>query len=554
MTAPVGRVLGTQDAMPLDFWVAVAPQQYLELDDVVVVRTMLPDGQTVTLYGAVDIVKARHEGVQFDTDVFRVTEGTLPAGIAQSAHVAVTRIEPEIYVPPLPGQPVERAAGAEREQALFFDGMTRRFPIGLSRDGQVMFGNVEFLDGSRGAHVNISGISGVATKTTYATFLLHSLFRSQALGARGANARAIIFNVKGEDLLFLDKSNRALPPREDAKYQALGLPMEAFTSVQFLAPPQRGNILPIPATGSRQQGVTAFYWSLLEFCQGRYLRFLFAEGDDESSQLGYLVDGIEAKLAATARPNPLKEGAVEIEGDTVASMDELVDLLRARVDTANVWGGAAAAGTRSAFMRRLEAGVARVGHLIRSDAETEAAKHRIDWNRRQLTVIDIHGLHDRGKRFVVGAVLKRMFEQKETLGTAEPLVFVVLDELNKYAPREGWSPIKDVLLDIAERGRSLGIVLIGAQQTASEVERRIVANAAFRVVGRLDTAESQRDEYGFLPAPARLRAGILKPGTLIVHQPEIPVPLLVQFPFPAWATRSSEAAALAGDPFRGLAL
>jgi hypothetical protein len=44
----------------------------------------------------------------------------------------------------------------------------------------------------------------------------------------------------------------------------------------------------------------------------------------------------------------------------------------------------------------------------------------------------------------------------------------------------------------------------------------------------------------------------LKPGTLIVHQPEIPVPLLVQFPFPAWATRASEAALASGDPFRGL--
>jgi hypothetical protein len=33
---------------------------------------------------------------------------------------------------------------------------------------------------------------------------------------------------------------------------------------------------------------------------------------------------------------------------------------------------------------------------------------------------------------------------------------------------------------------------------------------------------------------------MLKPGTMVVHQPEIPSPLLVQFPFPAWATRSSE--------------
>ena len=93
MTVPVGQILGTQDAMPLEFWVAVAPGQFLELDDVVVVRTALPNGQVVTLYGTVDIVKARHEGVQFDTDVFRVTEGTLPAGLSLSAHVAVTRIE-----------------------------------------------------------------------------------------------------------------------------------------------------------------------------------------------------------------------------------------------------------------------------------------------------------------------------------------------------------------------------------------------------------------------------------------------------------------------------
>ena len=98
--------------------------------------------------------------------------------------------------------------------------------------------------------------------------------------------------------------------------------------------------------------------------------------------------------------------------------------------------------------------------------------------------------------------LRREFERKEQAGTAKPLLFVVLDELNKYAPRDGDSPIKEILLDIAERGRSLGVVLIGAQQTASEVERRIIANSAIQVVGRLDPAEAARPEYGFLPAGA----------------------------------------------------
>ena len=116
-------------------------------------------------------------------------------------------------------------------------------------------------------------------------------------------------------------------------------------------------------------------------------------------------------------------------------------------------------------------------------------------------------------------VLKREFERKEATGSSRPLMLVVLDELNKYAPREGRSPIKDVLLDIAERGRSLGIVLIGAQQTASEVESRVVSNCALRVVGRLDAAEAQRGDYGFLTPAARARASLLKPGTMILQQP-----------------------------------
>lgn len=138
-------------------------------------------------------------------------------------------------------------------------------------------------------------------------------------------------------------------------------------------------------------------------------------------------------------------------------------------------------------------------------------------------------------------VLRQAFDEKQASGSAEPLQFIVLDELNKYAPRDSSSPIKEILLDVAERGRSLGIILIGAQQTASEVERRVVANSAIRVVGRLDTAEAGREQYGFLPAVQRQRATILKPGSMYVAQPRLPIPLLVEFPFPAWATRSAEA-------------
>ena len=188
-----------------------------------------------------------------------------------------------------------------------------------------------------------------------------------------------------------------------------------------------------------------------------------------------------------------------------------------------------------------------MGHLVRSGGGTSRA---VRWDESQVTVVDIHRLHSLAQMFVVGVVLKRILEQKEAQGTARPLVFVVLDELNKYAPRDGWSPIREVLLDIAERGRSLGVSLLGAQQTASEVARRVVANASLRVVGRLDSAEAERSEYGYLGKTSKLRASLLQPGTMIVSQPEIPTPLLLRFPFPAWATRQSEAEGEKGrDPF-----
>ena len=105
---------------------------------------------------------------------------------------------------------VHRAEGDARARALHFDRMERRIPMGMGRDGVPVYLNADFLDGSRGAHVSISGISGVATKTSFATFLLYSVFRSGVLGGDAVNAKALIFNVKGEDLLFLDHPNTRL--------------------------------------------------------------------------------------------------------------------------------------------------------------------------------------------------------------------------------------------------------------------------------------------------------------------------------------------------------
>jgi len=555
MSEIVGRVLGTRDSTPLEFWVGVADGEFLQLDDVVALERVLPTGEVVRMYGTVGQVVARHEGARFDSDVFLIEEGILPAEVTEAAQVTATRFEPEVFVPPRPGQEVRVATGEERDRALFFDRMERKLPVGLARTGEPLWVNFEFINGERGAHVNISGISGVATKTSYATFLLHSLFTSGVLGSAAVNTKALIFNVKGEDLMHLDRVNNRLDEEQRSQYSHLGLPSTPFDSVGLFAPPRLDDPKATADVASRSD-VTSFFWSVHEFCSEDLLPFLFADAEDDRAQYTTVVYNVMAQLRHAEASD---SGAAVIEGITVRTFRELADLITERVQSdehRHAWAGPAmGTGTINAFVRRLQASVRHLGRLIRSDVP-DPARHRISLDDH-VTVVDLHNLNDRAKRFVVGVTLKRAFEDKERAGQGDELLMVVLDELNKYAPREGWSPIKEILLDIAERGRSLGVILIGAQQTASEVERRIIANSSIRVVGRLDSAEAAREEYGFLPGPHRQRATIVKPGTMILSQPELPVPLVLEFPFPAWATRASEAvvpidAKGPEDPFQDL--
>ena len=525
---PVGRVIGTDPATPLEFWVAVSEGTFVQLDDVVVVERRLPGRTTpVRIYGMVADLRIRHEGARFDSDVFLIEDGVLPAQVTEAAKVLATRFEPEVFVPPVPGA--------------------------------IVHANVEFMDGTRGAHVNISGVSGVATKTSYAVFLLHSLFNSGQLGPGTHNIKSLIFNVKGEDLLFLDRANRHLDGEQTARYAALGLPPTAFRSVEMWAPPRRGDPAAAPRTGSRADGVTSFFWTLDEFCRDELLPFLFADAEDERQQYTIVVHNVTARLRRDAKP--LEDGGVRIGGLTCRTFEHLIDAISERLEDEadrSEWAGRSiGSGTINAFVRRLYAARRDAEHLVRGDVPNPD-KHRIGMQAR-VTVVDIAKLSRRAQRFVVGVVLRRTFREKEETGSRNPLLFVVLDELNKYAPREGRSPIKEILLDMAERGRSLGVILIGAQQTASEVERRVIANSSIRVAGRLDSAEAGRPEYAFLPTAHRQRATILKPGTMILSQPELPVPLVLEFPFPAWATRPDEAGAPPDedggggeDPFAGL--
>ncbi|MDQ2709997.1 MAG: ATP-binding protein [Actinomycetota bacterium] len=550
---PVGLVAGTEDSTPLQFTVALAPDQYLQLDDVVVTVRAVPGVGPVLTSGVVTQVRARYEGASFASDAFLISDGVLPAQVQEIAEVATTRVDPECYVPPRPGEPVRRATGAERAQALYFDRMHSKVAVGCGRDGEPIYLNLEFLDGTRGGHVSISGVSGVATKTSFALFLLHSIFRSGALGNKAVNAKALVFSVKGEDLLFLDHANRRLTDSDEGPalreaYAKLGLPAEPFASVGFFAPPTPDDLSGRPHVSGRTSGISPFWWTLREFCAEELLRYAFADAEDERNQYTSVIHQVATRLRLDAMAAGT-DGAVSVEGRLLRSYPQLVEFVSEKLtnEDASVrapWAGpVTGTGTINAFLRRLRSSLKSLRTIVRGDLPDSPGR-RISTEGQQVTVVDLHNLPQRAQRFVVGVVLAAETARKEAAGPGG-LLFTMIDELNKYAPREGTSPIKEVLLDIAERGRSLGIILIGAQQTASEVERRIVANSSIKVVGRLDPAEAGRPEYGFLPATQRGRATIARPGTMFVSQPEIPVPLAVEFPFPAWATRLSESA---GEP------
>lgn len=569
----VGRVLATQHTSTQEFRVVLNAENYLQLDDLVLVKTNVPQAGEVRTYGVVTESEGIYEGASFESDTFRIAEeGILPAEKVRSAQVTVIRVDPELWVAPDPGGVVYRASGQERDKALYVDEMSRPLPIGVGRDGLPVFVDLDFFDGRKGGHMSISGISGVATKTSFALFFLRMLTaRPEIVGEAAANLRVLVFNVKGEDLLWLDKPNRFLDEPASEMWRSLGVEPVPFPSVSFWAPPRRqsGDVV-VPDTGGRLEGVDAFAWTPREFIDEGLLRFLFTDASDARNQLSFIEERVRVQLRRWAvdvagHPGaivlrqpppggwPDAEQATPSPGERVIfSLSDLVDALEEFLEPVDgeeadrAWSGRTQGGTISAFMRRLYAASHRLGHLIRA-----GESRRIDRSAAQVTVVAIQSLHDLGQRFVVGALLAETFEEKEVTGQRLPLSVVVLDELNKYAPREGHSPLKEMLIDIAQRGRSLGVLLVGAQQTASRVAPQVLENASLRVAGRLDAAEAERSEYGWMLPSTRARARLLKPGTMVVSQPAIPVPLVLTFPFPAWATRREEVGDET-DPFEGI--
>jgi hypothetical protein len=325
------------------------------------------------------------------------------------------------------------------------------------------------------------------------------------------------------------------------------------------APPRPDGL---PACETRQGDVRVFGWTPLAFAQEGLLRFCFADADGFRSQLPFMEERVRSELLRRAVPVLGHPGALgltdgpaggdperrearepaELAAGPFATLSELVDWLSDLLDVESPpreWTGNLAPGTVQAFLRRLRAAAARMPGLIRADA-SPIPRGAAAAEEPPVAVVHLTPLHDFAQRFVVGTLLDQTFAAKQR-GMRDPIEFVVLDELNKYAPREGDSPLKDTLIDIAQRGRSLGVILVGAQQQASLVASEVTQNAAIRISGRLDPAEAERPEYGWMSPAARARARLLMQGRVLVSQPSVPAALALQIPFPPWATSAAEA-------------
>ncbi len=573
----IGLIDGSVDSDSRTFHVVLEADTVIQLDELVTVSTELPDGREVIHYGIVTELLSRFEGADLPSDTGRVIERTLPAELVRRAEVRVLRVSPELFLAPHAGGVVTRAAGKHREVALFEDEMIRgKLPLGLDLGGAPVYADMRFVDGRSGGHVSISGISGVATKTSYALFLLYQLLETEQgmdlLGGRAGreSVRALVFNTKGEDLLHLDRANAefAGKPEELEKWRALGIENPApFRSVRLYAPRQSDSS---PNTVSnvrtrKTADVNPYGWTPEQFIREQLLQFCFTSDDERSTQVGFVEQQVRIQLLRRLRrlegdmsgavviahavsPNTSynPDRLAERDPDSVASgaghvirdFGDLIDLLEgiaSEEDEAVIdeWFGRTQSGTRQAFLRRLLRLRRHIGPLIGCGLEPVSSENA------KLHVVDISTLHDDAQRFVVGALLERIWREKQGTGRL-PLRFVVLDELNKYAPAQGFSPLKDLLVDIAERGRSLGVLLIGAQQAASAVAQALPRNASLKVAGRLDASESET--YRFLTPALRERATRFMPGTMVASQPIVPEPIPIRFPFPPFATNPDEAA------------
>src|SRR3954469_10650944 len=247
----VGRVVATErkpnTAHEFHFWTSL--DSPIGIGTIVRVDGDTPiAGQLPRVYGVV-VEGFSYTDLQTAIDDVRGHDGS-PESAAQAP---TQRAEMRLYtahvlrqIPEEPLQPVpmgqvalasdEDVAIALRMDSYLQPGKSTGIPVGIYRAGAMeapIYLDADFLLGPEAAHLNISGVSGLATKTSAVEWLLASIF-THFPESKGSIA-AVCFNVKGPDLLFLDQPGR-LADSDRAIYERLGVPAEPFRKTRYYAP------------------------------------------------------------------------------------------------------------------------------------------------------------------------------------------------------------------------------------------------------------------------------------------------------------------------------
>lgn len=453
---------------------------------------------------------------------------------------AVLRHVPEEPLQPVPMGMVHLATEADVQLALRMEsylqaGASRGIPIGLYRAGGTQAAvhlDADFLLGPEAAHLSISGVSGLATKTSAVEWLLGSIFSHYP--AEKGGVAAVCFNVKGPDLCFLDQPASSLSDDERAMYETLGVPAAPFTNVQYFAPwTAKGfQLATLRSNDALQDNVQPLTWGLRETLQ--YAEVLLNK-DDVDAKADALIDFIKERVLDQVFTDPLFEAGIEVR--SFADLERWFSTLLRGMESKNadVWRTHHVATIRK-VRNRLSNISTRCRGLVTDDGSVSDLPFG-EFLDRAVYVVDVANLEEDAQDLVFARVVSQLREhlEKRQLGVSQVVVFV--DELNKYAPADGQDTyVRKMLLDIAERGRYLGLVLFGAQQFRSQVHRRVVGNSGTALFGRMDPDELATPGYQTLAPAIKARLATLEKGQLMVRHPHFGQPIFVRFPRPAVLT------------------
>lgn len=451
-----------------------------------------------------------------------------------------------IYIPVQEGKKVYLAAENEINMALGLDQVKNPIPAGYIKmyEGEneqilpVHF-NSHFLIGPEGAHLNISGISGLASKTSYAMFLMKSI-QDVAMREDKESVAFIMMNVKGTDLLKIDELNERADELKRIRpiYEKLGLQMSAFNQVSYYYPYSKDFTSYTYEKSStikdRLESKKAFqYKYLFETDEDKEcLDLLFANVDDPNDTIESIINFIIS--------NGGKFNGVECWEDFKTALYEYAQSKN------NGAGKEISVLSWRKFYRLFNKSFQKCRQMFTEKLGTDGRSVRLrdkisNIKKNDVMVIDIAKLDEESQGFVFGDVMRAVYNLK--LGSSErpddeipDRVIIFIDELNKYASNDvpKSSPILRQLLDITERGRSLGIVLFGAEQFVSDIHKRVKGNCATQAFGRTNAIEITKEDFRFVPSVYKTMLTRLKQGEYIIQNPVFRSMLNINFPLPIY--------------------